>query len=219
MPQQKFNALTGTFDLTDIVPATSVTAAAVMDDNAIIRGDGGVRGIQDSGVLIDDTDAITGAASLTLDIGSTINEFSTDGTLAGNSDSALPTEKAVKTYVDGGFVAASAIIADNAIIRGDGGARGAQASGILIDDTDAVTGAASLTLDVGATINEFSTDGTLAGNSDSALPTEKAVKTYVDASTPLTTKGDVYTFTTAAARLAAGADKEGLTEDSAGPSG
>ena len=31
----------------------------------------------------------------------TINEFSTDGTMAGNSDSALPTEKAVKTYVDG----------------------------------------------------------------------------------------------------------------------
>ncbi len=30
-------------------------------------------------------------------------------------------------------------------------------------------------------INEFSTDGNLAGDSDSALPTEKAVKTYVDA--------------------------------------
>jgi len=32
----------------------------------------------------------------------------------------------------------------------------------------------------GATINEFSTDGTFADNSDSAVPTEKAVKTYVD---------------------------------------
>ena len=31
----------------------------------------------------------------------------------------------------------------------------------------------------GASINEFSTDGTLAGNSDLAVPTEKAVKTYV----------------------------------------
>jgi hypothetical protein len=31
------------------------------------------------------------------------------------------------------------------------------------------------------TINEFSTDGTMADNSDVALPTEKAVKTYVDA--------------------------------------
>ena len=31
----------------------------------------------------------------------------------------------------------------------------------------------------GATVNEFSTDGTFAGNSDTAVPTEKAVKTYV----------------------------------------
>ncbi len=35
----------------------------------------------------------------------------------------------------------------------------------------------------GATINEFSIDGTLAGNSDMALPTEKAVKNYVDNAT------------------------------------
>ena len=33
----------------------------------------------------------------------------------------------------------------------------------------------------GTGINEFSIDGTLAGNSDDAVPTEKAVKTYVDA--------------------------------------
>ncbi len=39
---------------------------------------------------------------------STINEFSTDGTLADNSDSAVPTEKAVKSYVDNKFSAPSA---------------------------------------------------------------------------------------------------------------
>ena len=33
---------------------------------------------------------------------------------------------------------------------------------------------------IGATINEFSTDGTLAGNSDSAVPTERAIRTFVD---------------------------------------
>lgn len=43
-------------------------------------------------------------ASLTLQNGTSINEFSTDGTLAGNSDDAAPTEKAVKTYIDTGFV-------------------------------------------------------------------------------------------------------------------
>ena len=44
----------------------------------------------------------------------------------------------------------------------------------------------SLTGASGASITEFSTDGTLAGNSDTATPTEKAVKTYVD--TQLTAK-------------------------------
>jgi hypothetical protein len=39
----------------------------------------------------------------------------------------------------------------------------------------------TLTLLAGANVGEFSIDGTLAGNSDTALPTEKAVKAYVDA--------------------------------------
>ncbi len=38
----------------------------------------------------------------------------------------------------------------------------------------------SLVFDTGATVDEFSTDGTLGGNSDTAVPTEKAVKAYVD---------------------------------------
>jgi len=38
----------------------------------------------------------------------------------------------------------------------------------------------SIVLQTGATINEFSIDGTLSGNSDLVVPTEKAVKTYVD---------------------------------------
>jgi len=35
-----------------------------------------------------------------VDLINQVNEFSTDGTLAGDSDLAVPTEKAVKTYVD-----------------------------------------------------------------------------------------------------------------------
>ena len=31
----------------------------------------------------------------------------------------------------------------------------------------------------GATVNEFSTDGTFAANSDSIVPTQKAIKTYI----------------------------------------
>ena len=39
----------------------------------------------------------------------------------------------------------------------------------------------SLAFALGARVNEFSTDGTLSGDSDEAVPTEKAVKTYADA--------------------------------------
>ena len=42
--------------------------------------------------------------------GTDINEFSIDGTLAGNSDDAVPTEQAVKTYIDGGGVAGSGFV-------------------------------------------------------------------------------------------------------------
>lgn len=47
----------------------------------------------------------------------------------------------------------------------------------------AVLDSTGLTLENGTNINEFSIDGTLAGDSDNAVPTEKAVKTYVDNST------------------------------------
>jgi hypothetical protein len=49
---------------------------------------------------------------------------------------------------------------------------------ISVDTTS--LNAFTLKLQSGATINEISTDGTLSGDSDLAVPTEKAVKAYVD---------------------------------------
>jgi len=46
--------------------ATLVTSSAVLADNAVLRGDGGSRGIQDSGITIDDSDNMTGIATLTV---------------------------------------------------------------------------------------------------------------------------------------------------------
>ena len=42
-----------------------------------------------------------------------------------------------------------------------------------------LVGVQELGLSTGATVNEFSIDGTLSGNSDTALVTEKAIKTYI----------------------------------------
>lgn len=43
-----------------------VTAAASLTDNAVVRGDGGAKGVQDSGVLIDDSDNVSGVGDFTL---------------------------------------------------------------------------------------------------------------------------------------------------------
>ena len=61
------------------------------------------------------------ANGLTLAAGASINEFSIDGTLGDNSDIAVPTEKAVKTYVDTVIAGADLWVAtaDEAIVIGD----------------------------------------------------------------------------------------------------
>ncbi|MFH1052323.1 MAG: hypothetical protein V1779_15490 [bacterium] len=204
---------------------------------------------------------------LTLSSGASINEFSTDGTLADNSDVAVPTEQAVKTYVDGTI---GEISANNGITESSSSF---QLGGTLVQNTEidqngnnmtwllsnssfdirsvygeivlgieskkekinsgvgnsaffvAGNGYVGIGTDVpsyelevggseyiwndlevdgytylysdlevygstylygtmqlpnGSTIDEFSTDGTLSDNSDYAVPTEQAVKTYVD---------------------------------------
>lgn len=45
----------------------NVTAAAVIADNAIVRGDGGGRGVQGSGWLLNDSDLLTAAGNLNMD--------------------------------------------------------------------------------------------------------------------------------------------------------
>lgn len=52
-------------DGTDITWTTpsgvgDVVASAVMTDNAIVRGDGGAKGVQDTGITIDDSDSVSG---------------------------------------------------------------------------------------------------------------------------------------------------------------
>jgi len=71
------------------------------DDSTIINLNESVRVEGDLNAI----GAITGA-SLTLASGATVTELSTDTTMAGNSDTAVPTEKAVKTYVDAQVTAA-----------------------------------------------------------------------------------------------------------------
>lgn len=137
---------------------------------------------------------------LTLASGASINEFSTDGTLAGNSDDAVPTEQAVKTYVDNQFVSLSSdrITQDDSKVQVvDDGTNTAYVEVVIDSATVGTWTSDGLTLASGTSINEFSTDGTLSGDSDDAIPTEAAVKTYVDTeiasiSTDAISEGDSY---------------------------
>ena len=68
---------------------------------------------------------------------------------AGTSGQFLKTQGAAAnpiwdTAAGSGDVSASAVLADNALIRGDCGAKGVQDSGILIDDSDNMTGVGSI---------------------------------------------------------------------------
>lgn len=50
---------------TTVAGTGDVTAAANITDNAIVRGDGGAKGVQESGILIDDSDNVTGVNDFT----------------------------------------------------------------------------------------------------------------------------------------------------------
>jgi len=70
------------------------------------------------------------------------------------------------------------------------------ASGSLDGDAaGTISNFASVELVLGATVDEFSIDGTFADNSDTAVPTEAAVKTYVDTELELKADAESPTFT------------------------
>lgn len=55
--------------------------------------------------------------------------------------------------------------------------------GDLINKPTSYTGLTGIGFSVGVVVSEFSSDGTLSGNSNTTVPTEQAVKTYVDTQT------------------------------------
>lgn len=83
-------------------------------DNDIDIGDAthGIKDLYVSGTIYGASPLNFGIDGITINAGQTIDEFSIDGTLVGNSDTAIPTEKAVKTYVDNAVPDLSASVDD-----------------------------------------------------------------------------------------------------------
>lgn len=76
--------------------ATGVTSSANLVDNSIIRGDGGALGVQDSGILIDDSDNVTGMG--TLSCGAITSSALTSGRILIASTSGLIADDADLTF-------------------------------------------------------------------------------------------------------------------------
>ncbi|WP_350294073.1 hypothetical protein, partial [uncultured Croceitalea sp.] len=122
---------------------------------------------------------------------------SNDGTLVDNSATDFPTEQAVKTYVDTQVAAAAddditgaSLDAPTNVLTISEGATDVTVNLSDLDDTAAIAAVQAdvdgneADADAAIALKEDaankSTDGTLAGNSDTDFPTEQAVKTYVD---------------------------------------
>ncbi|MDD4381727.1 MAG: hypothetical protein PHE21_00045 [Candidatus Dojkabacteria bacterium] len=93
-----------------------------------------------------------------------VGYLDTDGTLAGDSDVKVPTQKAVKTYADTKIPKTTNITALNETGIADG-----EVAVFNLTNKDIRTSNVLI-----------STDGTLTGDADTNIPTEKAVKTYID---------------------------------------
>lgn len=200
-----------------------VTAAAVLTDNSIVRGDGGAKGVQDSGLLIDDTDNLSGVASLDIAVGGDvqINSVSVlNATTLGSAvvSSSLTSVGTIATGVWNGTTIAVADGGTGATTLGDGFV-------LLGSGTGAITA-----LDVTAKGSLLAGDGTTdpvalaVGTNDFVLTADSAQPSGLKwaaggSSSPLTTKGDIYTYSTVDARLGVGTNDFVLTADSAEATG
>lgn len=141
-----------------------VTAASNLTDNAIVRGDGGAKGVQTSAVLIDDTNNVTGMTTLTLP----------------NTGLHLLDTNASHDLI---IVPGSDLSADRnfTIVTGDA-ARTLTMAGAITTAADFITsGANSLTLTTtGATDVTLPTSGTLYGTATGSITSAQLLGSLSD---------------------------------------
>ena len=96
---------TGTFT------AATITTADINGGTIDATAIGGTTPAAGAFTTLSASGAVSLTSTLGFSAGTTINEFSIDDTLAGDSDNAVPTEQAVKGYVDGQVTTLNASIA------------------------------------------------------------------------------------------------------------
>jgi len=125
----------------------------------------------------DGTGSITNFVDITLNIGATIDEFSTDTTLAGDSDTAVPTEAAVKTYVDTGLNLKAD--ASNPTFTGIVNGITKDMVGLTnVEDTAISTWPGSSNITTVGTLTNLTVSGTITANSNVAIATAPTSNTH-----------------------------------------
>lgn len=130
--------------------------------------------------------------------GQVVSEIDTDTSFASASDGALATQLAIKTYVDNsvpsvdqdlntagdtGTGTINLATQTLTVNTGDNLTTSASGQAITINLDAVVDLGTSLAINGGQAITNIDTDGDLTANSNSSLPTQQAVKTYVDTAT------------------------------------
>jgi hypothetical protein len=172
------------------------------------------RYIQDStGTTLGDLLVYDGSDFVRLPIGS-------DGQFL-KADSTDPEGVTWDTITAGGDVSAASNIADNAIVKGDGGAKGVQQSGITCDDSNNVSGIGNITLTGTVDGRDVATDGSkldgiatgaTANQTDAYLLSRanhtgtQTASTISDFDTEVSNNTDVDANTTKLAGIEAGAE-------------
>lgn len=125
--------------------------------------------------------------SLTLASGVSVDSFS-DSTALGTSDTTVPTQNAVKSYVDskiGGITPNSISQGDSSVTVLDSTAAPASIAFTVDNTIQGIFDSTGLALALGTSVNEISNDPLLTDASPNSLVTEYAMKQYIDAHTSL----------------------------------
>ncbi len=178
--------------------AGDVTAAAVMADNAVVRGDGGSKGVQDSGVIIDNSDNVSGMLTLTLpNVGLHLLDTNASHDLIIKPGSNLTADR-IFTLTTGDAARTLDISAADvtvstfgASIIDDANAAAARTTlGLGTSDTPqfarlgigaAADGTQLLILGATTAVSSILDEDDLATDSATALATQQSIKAYVDA--------------------------------------
>jgi len=132
-----------------LVSGTDTEGSFTIDDVTLKQIEGGDLAVFGDAAI---------AQYLSFYLGTDINEISIDGTMAGNSDDAVPTEAAVVTYVGAAVGGVAPAGSNNEILTDDGAGAIVSESQLLFDGTD---------LQLGVLVDETTPTFSIVGDADS----------------------------------------------------